>query len=220
MYRDVCLVRNLTVLRYISRRWAASSSNASHNQHGDDVQVERKSNDYSERDLSTADQSIQNCALSKAAACRWAAEFRQGKRPGSDSYAYDNPWPKLNGGRLDWLFGDGWRRPLAKDQGAKMRREWIWFSQIAYDEHKDWLRFHQIAFVLFTVLTTWFTCWIVFAKPDWPNGREWALREAHLEMARREKAGLPYISKDLVRADKVAATLPSEEELRDFDILI
>ncbi|KHN70642.1 hypothetical protein Tcan_14337 [Toxocara canis] len=141
-------------------------------------------------------------------------------RPGSDSYAYDNPWPKLNGGRLDWLFGDGWRRPLAKDQGAKMRREWIWFSQVAHDEHKDWMRFHQFAFVLFTVMTTWFTCWIVFAKPDWPNGREWALREAHLEMARREKAGLPYISKDLVRPEKVAATLPSEEELRDFDILI
>ncbi|EJW73784.1 hypothetical protein WUBG_15309, partial [Wuchereria bancrofti] len=29
-------------------------------------------------------------------------------RPGSDSYAYENPWPKLNGSRLDWLFGDGW----------------------------------------------------------------------------------------------------------------
>lgn len=41
-------------------------------------------------------------------------------KPGSDSYAYENPWPKLNGGRLDWLFGDGWRRPLAKDQGGKM----------------------------------------------------------------------------------------------------
>ncbi|EPB67602.1 hypothetical protein ANCCEY_13306 [Ancylostoma ceylanicum] len=65
-------------------------------------------------------------------------------RPGSDSYAYDNPWPKLNGGRLDWLFGDGWRRPLAKDQGAKMRREWIWFSQVSHDEHKDWLKFHQV----------------------------------------------------------------------------
>uniref|UniRef100_A0AC34F2A7 Uncharacterized protein n=1 Tax=Panagrolaimus sp. ES5 TaxID=591445 RepID=A0AC34F2A7_9BILA len=41
-------------------------------------------------------------------------------RPGSDSYAYENPWPKLNSGRLDWLFQDGWRRPLAKDQGAKI----------------------------------------------------------------------------------------------------
>ena len=29
-------------------------------------------------------------------------------------------------------------------------------------------------------------------------GREWALREAHLEIARREKAGLPLISPDLL----------------------
>ncbi|KAK0398508.1 hypothetical protein QR680_002625 [Steinernema hermaphroditum] len=138
----------------------------------------------------------------------------------TDSYAYENPWPKLNGGRLDWLFGDGWRRPLAKDQGAKMRREWIWFSQVSHDEHKDWLKFHQIAFLLFTVMTTWITCWIMFAKPDWPQGKEWALREAHLEMARREKAGLPYISKDLIDPSKVAPTLPTDEELRDFEILI
>ncbi|WKX96601.1 hypothetical protein Q1695_012775 [Nippostrongylus brasiliensis] len=86
------------------------------------------------------------------------------RRPGSDSYAYDNPWPKLNGGRFDWLFGDGWRRPLAKDQGAKMRREWIWFGRVSHDEHKDWLKFHQTTFLLFTVLTTWVTCWIMFAR--------------------------------------------------------
>ena len=71
-------------------------------------------------------------------------------------------------------------------------------------------------------------------------GREWALREAHLEIARREKAGLPLISPDLIpRSDstpnyiiifmlamfiffreRVMASLPAEEELRDFDILI
>uniref|UniRef100_A0A0M3I3N0 NADH dehydrogenase [ubiquinone] 1 beta subcomplex subunit 11, mitochondrial n=1 Tax=Ascaris lumbricoides TaxID=6252 RepID=A0A0M3I3N0_ASCLU len=208
MFRELCLARS-AAFRLSSRRSLASGTS-----HHAEENIERKPADY---------------------------------RPGSDSYAYDNPWPKLNGGRLDWLFGDGWRRPLAKDQGAKMvefyffslvlkiiifgvtkfsrrsqliRREWIWFSQVAHDEHKDWMRFHQFAFILFTVLTTWFSCWIVFAKPDWPNGREWALREAHLEMARREKAGLPYISKDLIRPEKVAATLPSDEELRDFDILI
>lgn len=141
-------------------------------------------------------------------------------RPGSDSYAYDNPWPKLNSGRLDWLFGDGWRRPLAKEQGAKMRREWIWFSQVAHDEHKDWLKFHQVAFLFFTVLTTWFTCWIMFARPDWPMGREWALREAHLEIARREKAGLPLISPDLIPRERATASLPADEELRDFEVLI
>lgn len=25
----------------------------------------------------------------------------------------------------------------------------------------------QISFLLITVLTTWFTCWIMFARPDW-----------------------------------------------------
>lgn len=141
-------------------------------------------------------------------------------RPGSDSYAYENPWPKLNGGRLDWLFGDGWRRPLAKDQGAKMRREWIWFSRVAHDEHQDWVKFHQAAFLLFTVLTTWCTCWIMFLKPDWPMAREWALREAHLEIERRRAAGLPLISPDLVPRERVEAVLPADEELRDFDIII
>ena len=53
-----------------------------------------------------------------------------------------------------------------------------------------------------------------------PQGKEWALREAHLEIARRQKAGLPLISKDLVDPQRVALSLPSDEELRDFEILI
>ncbi len=46
------------------------------------------------------------------------------------------------------------------------------------------------------------------------------MREAMLEIARREKAGLPLISKDLIRPSKVLETLPSDEELRDFTIII
>jgi hypothetical protein len=141
-------------------------------------------------------------------------------RPGSDSYAYENPWPKLNRGRLDWLFQDGWRRPLAKDQGAKTRREWLWFGQVAHDEHSDWYRFHYMTFFAFTAFTMWITWWIVMLRPDWPQGKEWALREAHLEIVRRKKAGLPLISKDLINPERVALSLPSEEELRDFEILI
>ncbi|VDD96577.1 unnamed protein product, partial [Enterobius vermicularis] len=87
-------------------------------------------------------------------------------RPGADSYAYDNPWPKLNRGRLDFLFGDGWRRPLARDQGAKMRRQWIWFGQCSYDEHKDWFDFHSKFFIFCTVMVVYFTFWIVYARPD------------------------------------------------------
>uniref|UniRef100_A0A0N5ASV8 NADH dehydrogenase [ubiquinone] 1 beta subcomplex subunit 11, mitochondrial n=1 Tax=Syphacia muris TaxID=451379 RepID=A0A0N5ASV8_9BILA len=141
-------------------------------------------------------------------------------RPGADSYAYDNPWPKLNKGRFDWMFGDGWRRPLAKDQGAKTRRQWLWFGQCSYDEHKDWFDFHAKFFIISTLMVVYFTAWIIYAKPDWPHGREWALREAHLEIERRRKAGLPLISKDLIDPKRVAKQLPSDEELRDFDILI
>ncbi|CAJ0925611.1 unnamed protein product, partial [Mesorhabditis belari] len=141
-------------------------------------------------------------------------------RPGQDTYAYENPWPKLNGGRFDWLFGDGWRRPLAKDQGAKMRREWIWFSQVAHDEHADWKRFHSVFFTSMTLLTIWVTSYIIWFRPDWPQAKEWALREAHLEIERRRKAGLPLISPDLLPRDRVTAQLPAEEELRDFDVLI
>uniref|UniRef100_A0A183FDN0 NADH dehydrogenase [ubiquinone] 1 beta subcomplex subunit 11, mitochondrial n=1 Tax=Heligmosomoides polygyrus TaxID=6339 RepID=A0A183FDN0_HELPZ len=137
-------------------------------------------------------------------------------RPGSDSYAYDNPWPKLNGGRLDWMFGDGWRRPLAKDQGAKM--VFLLILLLTYNYIITYIC--GATFLLFTLLTTWVTCWIMFARPDWPMGREWALREAHLEIARREKAGLPLISPDLVPRERVLASLPADEELRDFDILI
>ncbi|KAK6026209.1 hypothetical protein OSTOST_07872 [Ostertagia ostertagi] len=92
-----------------------------------------------------------------------------------------------------------------------MRREWIWFGRVSHDEHKDWLKFHQGVFLVFTVLTTWVTCWIMFARPDWPMGREWALREAHLEIARREKAGLPLISPDLLpRATVFTGFLPAD----------
>ncbi|CDW54709.1 ESSS domain containing protein [Trichuris trichiura] len=57
-------------------------------------------------------------------------------------------------------------------------------------------------------------------KPDWPQMREWAFREAFLELERREKAGLPPISKDVIDPEKVKMVLPSDEELGDFEIVI
>ena len=53
-----------------------------------------------------------------------------------------------------------------------------------------------------------------------PLGRNWARREAYLEMERRDKAGLPYISPDLLQPNRVHKCLPSDEELGDFQILI
>ncbi len=87
--------------------------------------------------------------------------------PGSSSYAYDNPWPKLNKGRLDWLFGDGWRRPLAKDQGLYTRKEWVCWGINEYDEYEDWKRFHQWLFTFCTLTLGFITVMIVFLQPDW-----------------------------------------------------
>jgi len=48
--------------------------------------------------------------------------------------------------------------------------------------------------------------------------RDWAQREAYIELARREALGLPLVSPDLV--DPKNINLPSEEELGDFEIII
>lgn len=44
------------------------------------------------------------------------------------------------------------------------------------------------------------------------------MREAYLELDRRERLGLPLVDPDLIPRDKVE--LPTEEELGDYKILI
>jgi len=46
----------------------------------------------------------------------------------------------------------------------------------------------------------------------------WEKREALLEIARRQKLGLPLISENYIDPSKIQ--LPSDEELGDFDIII
>jgi NADH dehydrogenase (ubiquinone) 1 beta subcomplex subunit 11 len=48
--------------------------------------------------------------------------------------------------------------------------------------------------------------------------RDWATREAYLEIERREKAGLPLIDPYLIPPDQVE--LPSEDEIGDQEIII
>jgi len=48
--------------------------------------------------------------------------------------------------------------------------------------------------------------------------RSWEKREALLEIARREKLGLPLIDINFIDPNKIH--LPSDEELGDFDIII
>lgn len=48
--------------------------------------------------------------------------------------------------------------------------------------------------------------------------RDWAQREAYLEMRRREAAGLPYIDRNLIPEENVV--LPTDEELGETEIII
>ena len=58
---------------------------------------------------------------------------------------------------------------------------------------------------------------LVAYKPD-HLGRDWAQREAFLELRRREKLGLPLVDPNYLQLDKII--LPSDEELGDVEILI
>lgn len=53
-----------------------------------------------------------------------------------------------------------------------------------------------------------------------PRLSEWGWREAYMEIERREKAGLPLISKDYIDPKVMLTHLPSEEELGEFKIII
>ena len=48
--------------------------------------------------------------------------------------------------------------------------------------------------------------------------RDWATREAYLDMHRREQEGLPLIDPYLIPPDQIV--LPTEEELGDTEIVI
>jgi len=138
--------------------------------------------------------------------------------PGEDEHPFSYA-PVYRKSRFDWLFGDGWRRPPAKDQGQRLRRDWFCFGYHPTDEYIDWKWQHYALFWTVTIALGG-TLFVFSYKPDYPILREWATREAYIEMARREKYGLPYIAKDYIDPAKIIATLPSDDELGDFEIII
>jgi len=119
----------------------------------------------------------------------------------------------------EFLFEQGWRRPLRREEGGKVREDWYWFGYDSHDEYTDWHLHHKTMMVfVFGVFSLIPLLWAY--RPDWPDLKEWTQREAFLEMARREKYGLPYISPDLYPPEEVLAQLPSDEELGDYQIVI
>lgn len=95
-------------------------------------------------------------------------------------------------------------------------KNWIsyGFSINDYDEDRHFT--HLILFCGITVVFC-FGGFLLAYRPD-DLGRDWAQREAFLELRRREKLGLPLVDPNYIPENKII--LPSDEELGDTEIVI
>uniref|UniRef100_A0A1B6FHV7 NADH dehydrogenase [ubiquinone] 1 beta subcomplex subunit 11, mitochondrial n=1 Tax=Cuerna arida TaxID=1464854 RepID=A0A1B6FHV7_9HEMI len=83
-------------------------------------------------------------------------------------------------------------------------------------EEEEHNRMHAMFFAYITVGFV-FSGFYIYYKPS-SNMHDWALREAYLELRRREQLGLPLIDPNYV--DPSTVYLPSDEELGDTEIII
>ncbi|OWA50779.1 hypothetical protein BV898_15285 [Hypsibius exemplaris] len=98
------------------------------------------------------------------------------------------------------------------------RKDWLTYGCDVEDEDYDRWTYVFGGVCLISIMTcfmSWF--FIYIPNASWPN-RDWVMREAYLELHRREKFGLPLIDAELIPVENIV--LPSEEDLEDFYIMI
>jgi len=99
---------------------------------------------------------------------------------------------------------------------TKNPKSWMSYGYDLENYEEDRRDHRDISFTLMTFLL----CGSVFIVAYYPDlrDRDWTMREAYLELHRREKNGLPLIDKNLIDPSKIE--LPSDEELGDTEIII
>ncbi|XP_064606315.1 NADH dehydrogenase [ubiquinone] 1 beta subcomplex subunit 11, mitochondrial-like [Liolophura sinensis] len=95
-------------------------------------------------------------------------------------------------------------------------KNWISYGYDLVDKEDDRF-FHRVTMFLFISLGLCLTTFVIAYMPD-NKLDQWSHREAYLELARREKDGLPLIDCELI--DPSTIELPSDEELGDTEIII
>jgi len=98
----------------------------------------------------------------------------------------------------------------------KNPRNWISYGYYQDDRELDRDTHALLMFGIVTVCTV-FTSFMIAYLPDW-RLQDWGVREGHLELARREKNGLPLIDRELVPVSRIQ--LPTEEELVGQDVYL
>ncbi|KAA0186646.1 hypothetical protein HAZT_HAZT006206 [Hyalella azteca] len=93
---------------------------------------------------------------------------------------------------------------------------WVSWGWDPNDREQDATFIHVFFFCLVTLMMVTGGYFIAYCPSS--QMHDWAIREAYLEIRRRESAGLPHIDRNLVPEDQVE--LPSEEELGDMEIII
>lgn len=99
---------------------------------------------------------------------------------------------------------------------TKPKKYWVSYG---FSEQSEYLDRHMMHMIVFVSISLCFTLggWILIYLPDF-RMKDWALREAYLELRRREQLGLPLIDPNLIDPAKI--NLPSDEELGDREIII
>lgn len=95
-------------------------------------------------------------------------------------------------------------------------KNWVSYGFDFKDQAEDKRATHSIFFFAITVCVI-FGGFIWAYIPDYQL-RDWAQREAFLELRRREKAGLPLVDANLIDPAKVQ--LPDDEDLGETEIII
>uniref|UniRef100_A0AAR5Q288 NADH dehydrogenase [ubiquinone] 1 beta subcomplex subunit 11, mitochondrial n=2 Tax=Dendroctonus ponderosae TaxID=77166 RepID=A0AAR5Q288_DENPD len=133
-------------------------------------------------------------------------------------------WPKLRPA-MQWRLVSTSNRKnnetatadVCKAPAAKAPpKNWISFGYDIRDQKEDLHAHHSLMFVGIT-LCLMIGGYVWAYAPDL-NLRDWAGREAFLELRRREAAGGPLIDPNFLPVDRIV--LPTDEELGDTEIII
>ncbi|XP_071557487.1 NADH dehydrogenase [ubiquinone] 1 beta subcomplex subunit 11, mitochondrial [Temnothorax nylanderi] len=104
----------------------------------------------------------------------------------------------------------------AKEEAKPVKRKWISYGFSQDDEVEDRHALHQTMFITVTIVMV-LGITVMAYLPDVRN-KDWAQREAYLQLRYREEHGLPLIDRNVIDPSKII--LPTDEELGDTEIII
>lgn len=126
-------------------------------------------------------------------------------KQGGDAFLYPGYKPRPPGPKTVEDF--------ANPEGEN--KNWVSYGFDYFDRANDRLMTHFHFFTMCTILGV-VLVFLSFYYPDTCHLQNWAIREAYLELERREKLGLPLVDKNYI--DPANMVLPSEEELKGIEI--